>query len=148
MTIYYFSEACDRPINRAKNRYPDIRCYDQTRVKLTPLPVIVPPAAQSPPSQESNSSNAQNNSAAAVENTSDKSSVTSEEPKPAFVDGSDYINANFVNGYKKRKLWICAQGPLEYTVPEFWRMVYEQVRCIDLKENCFESNFLDSSVQF
>ena len=127
--IYDFSEACDRPINRAKNRYPDIRCYDQTRVKLTPLPIIAPPAAQSPPNQEGNSTNTPKDSqAVAVENNSDKGSVTSDEPKPTFVDGSDYINANFVNGYKKRKLWICAQGPLEYTVPEFWRMVYEQVR--------------------
>ena len=42
------------------------------------------------------------------------------------VDGSDYINANFVNGYKDRKRWICAQGPLDHTVADFWRMVYEQ----------------------
>ena len=133
-----FSEACDRPINRAKNRYPDIRCYDQTRVKLTPLPVIVPPAAQSPPGQEANANGTQNKPNASVETTSDKSSVTSEEPKATFVDGSDYINANFVNGYKKRKLWICAQGPLEYTVPEFWRMVYEQVRNIKQVENAFD----------
>ena len=127
----YFSDACDRPINRPKNRYPDIKCYDQTRVKLTPLPIMVPPAAQSPPSQESNSNNTPSivisGTAGALENNSDKSSVASDEPKPTFVDGSDYINANFVNGYKKRKLWICAQGPLEYTVPEFWRMIYEQV---------------------
>ena len=126
--MLYYSEACDRPINRPKNRYPDIKCYDQTRVKLSPLPVIVPPAAQSSPSQESNSADTTKSTAGALENNSDKSSVTSEEPKEAaFVDGSDYINANFVDGYEKRKLWICAQGPLEYTVPEFWRMIYEQV---------------------
>ena len=76
-----------------------------------------------------------------METNSDKSSVTSDEPKPAFVDGSDYINANFVNGYKKRKLWICAQGPLEYTVPEFWRMVYEQnVEMIIMLTNLEEYN--------
>ena len=93
------------------------------------MPIIAPPAAQSPPNQEGNITNTPKDSqAVAVENNSDKGSVTSDEPKQTFVDGSDYINANFVNGYKKRKLWICAQGPLEYTVPEFWRMVYEQVR--------------------
>ena len=27
-----------------------------------------------------------------------------------FIDGSDYINANFVSGYKDRKMWICAQA--------------------------------------
>lgn len=67
--------------NRPKNRYPDIKCYDQTRVKLSPL-----------------------------------------DDTP----GSDYINANFVEGYKGRKLYICAQGPLEKTVSDFWWMIYEQ----------------------
>jgi protein tyrosine phosphatase len=51
-----------------KNRYPDIKSYDQTRVKL---------------------------------------SLIDEIP------GSDYINADFVQGYKKRKLFICAQGPTQ-----------------------------------
>ena len=64
-------------------RYPDIKSYDQTRVKLS-----------------------------AVEE----------------VEGSDYINANYVFGYKERKRWICAQGPLESTLADFWRMIYEQVR--------------------
>ncbi len=42
-------------------------------------------------------------------------------------DASDYINANVVMGYRDRKRWICAQGPLEHTVADFWRMIYEQV---------------------
>jgi protein-tyrosine phosphatase len=75
------TEACDAPCNRVKNRYPDIKCYDQTRVKLS---------------------------------------------KVEDREGSDYINANFVEGYKDRKKWICAQGPLEHTVADFWRMVHEQ----------------------
>jgi len=72
---------CDLPCNRPKNRYPDIKSYDQTRVKLAPV----------------------------------------EE-----VEGSDYINSNYVFGYKERKRWICAQGPLESTLTDFWRMIYEQ----------------------
>ena len=52
----------------SKNRYPDIKSYDQTRVRLTSI-----------------------------------------EGTP----GSDYINADFVEGYKQRKLYICAQGPIE-----------------------------------
>lgn len=74
------SRACDSKDNVYKNRYPDIKCYDQTRVKLS-----------------TNSST-----------------------------GSDYINANFVIGYKERKKFICAQGPMDSTINDFWQMIWEQ----------------------
>ncbi|XP_059225629.1 tyrosine-protein phosphatase 69D isoform X2 [Stomoxys calcitrans] len=67
--------------NTPKNRYPDIKAYDQTRVKLSQI---------------------------------------------NGIQGSDYINANFVIGYKERKKFICAQGPMESTVSDFWRMIWEQ----------------------
>lgn len=75
------SRSGDMKENIYKNRYPDIKCYDQTRVKLSTLNGNV---------------------------------------------GSDYINANFVIGYKERKKFICAQGPMDSTVTDFWRMIWEQ----------------------
>ncbi|KAF0312425.1 Tyrosine-protein phosphatase 69D [Amphibalanus amphitrite] len=78
----YASEA---PENYKKNRYPDIRAYDQTRVKLSQID---------------------------------------------GVQSTEYINANFVWGYKERKKFICAQGPLEATIDDFWRMVWEH--CCEL----------------
>lgn len=88
--------ACDLPVNKCKNRYPDIKAYDQTRVKLSMI---------------------------------------------NDVEGSDYINANFVVGYKERKRWICTQGPLVSTLEDFWRMIHEQgVEIIIMLTNLEEYN--------
>lgn len=75
------TRASDSRDNIYKNRYPDIKAYDQTRVKLSQVDSIA---------------------------------------------GSDYINANYVLSYKERKKFICAQGPMDTTVNEFWRMIWEQ----------------------
>ncbi|KAK2726620.1 hypothetical protein QYM36_007454, partial [Artemia franciscana] len=88
------TKATDAFENLSKNRYPDIKAYDQTRVKLFPV-----------------------------------------------LGSTDYINANFVTGYKERKKFICAQGPMESTVQDFWRMIWEQrVEIIVMLTNLEEYN--------
>ena len=44
--------------------------------------------------------------------------------------GSDYINANFLNGHPdvraSRKAYIACQGPLKATTATYWQMMWEQ----------------------
>ncbi|KAM9313714.1 tyrosine-protein phosphatase non-receptor type 9 [Pholidichthys leucotaenia] len=70
--------------NQMKNRYSDVLCLDQSRVRLCQL--------------------------------SDDEDET-----------SDYINASFMDGYKRRNAYIATQGPLPKTFGDFWRMVWEQM---------------------
>uniref|UniRef100_UPI00398EAA5C receptor-type tyrosine-protein phosphatase H n=1 Tax=Pristiophorus japonicus TaxID=55135 RepID=UPI00398EAA5C len=54
---------------------------------------------------------------------------------------SDYINANYMPGYKSDREFIAAQGPLPDTVTDFWRMVWEQESAvIVMLTNCVELN--------
>lgn len=79
--------------NNYKNRYPNVKCFDHSRVVL----------------------------------------------QCDEQDDSDYINANYVDGFRQPKAYISTQGPLSRTAGDFWRMVWQaNSRVIVMVTQAFE----------
>jgi len=64
------------------------------------------------------------------------------------VEGSDYINASYVPGYEEDETYIVTQGPLEGTVPDFYRMVWEQDAGVVVMLTATEQNGKEMSFQY
>ncbi|RMZ94997.1 tyrosine- phosphatase non-receptor type 9 [Brachionus plicatilis] len=72
--------------NANKNRYRDVLCLDESRIKLV----------------------------------SEKNKFDDQCAK------NDYIHGNYVDGYKQKNAYISTQGPLDETVEDFWRMIWQE----------------------
>ncbi|WAR31481.1 PTPRA-like protein, partial [Mya arenaria] len=57
---------------------------------------------------------------------------------------SDYINANFIKGYKHQRAYIASQSPYDDdTVLDFWRMIYQyEVKVVVMMANIVEDNIV------
>ncbi|KAJ3602094.1 hypothetical protein NHX12_029853 [Muraenolepis orangiensis] len=44
-------------------------------------------------------------------------------------ENTDYVNASFIDGYRQKDSYIASQGPLQHTMEDFWRMIWEWRSC-------------------
>ncbi|XP_062868350.1 receptor-type tyrosine-protein phosphatase alpha [Trichomycterus rosablanca] len=44
-------------------------------------------------------------------------------------ENTDYVNASFIDGYRQKDSYIVSQGPLQQTIEDFWRMIWEWRSC-------------------
>ena len=64
------------------------------------------------------------------------------------VVGSNYINANYVDGYNSPAQFIATQAPLTHTVSDFWRMCWERKsHIIVMLTNLFERGRVSARLQ-
>ncbi|XP_072555524.1 receptor-type tyrosine-protein phosphatase C-like [Paramormyrops kingsleyae] len=64
------------------------------------------------------------------------------------ADGSDYVNASFIDGYNEPKKYIATQGPKNETLADFWRMVWEQQSSIIVMMTRCEEGNRDKCAQY
>ncbi|XP_062509110.1 receptor-type tyrosine-protein phosphatase S-like [Corticium candelabrum] len=62
--------------------------------------------------------------------------------------GTDYINASHLDGHRRRNAFIITQGPLENTVTDFWKMMWEQNSVSVVMLSCLEENGQQMSHQY
>ncbi|OQR75951.1 tyrosine-protein phosphatase non-receptor type 9-like [Tropilaelaps mercedesae] len=98
-------DAAREKVNQCKNRYTDVLCLDHSRVRL---PVTTRELAAQTSDREANEVNED-----IIHST-------------ARMGSTDYINANFVDGYAGSKAFISTQGPLPRTFGDFWKMIWEE----------------------
>lgn len=127
------SHASQDPKNETKNRFLDIKAYDESRVVLTMLGGGTANNKKASEMCTSSTSASSGSSSTSAGGESLSASISSGLSHVSHVNQShdnddnngDYINANFVQGYAHDNKFIATQGPKKETLVDFWRMVYQ-----------------------
>ena len=58
----------------------------------------------------------------------------------------EYLNANYVDGFRRPRAYIATQGPMQSTENLFWRMIFEQdIKIIVMITHLFEGGKVRSA---
>ena len=118
VTLPLTCQAFNQKANQRKNRYMDVVCVDQTRVKLarlserdvlggltsySPTPMPASPSSSPPPTigSETGSGGGEDATSGIYQN------VPVITP---LLNASDYIHANVVDGFLRKRAYVCCQG--------------------------------------
>ncbi|XP_036382453.1 receptor-type tyrosine-protein phosphatase alpha-like [Megalops cyprinoides] len=63
-------------------------------------------------------------------------------------ENTDYVNASFIDGYRQKDSYLASQGPLQYTVEDFWRMIWEWRSCSIVMLTELEERGQEKCVQY
>ncbi|XP_058841650.1 receptor-type tyrosine-protein phosphatase alpha-like [Acipenser ruthenus] len=61
---------------------------------------------------------------------------------------TDYVNASFIDGYRQKDSYIASQGPLQHTIEDFWRMIWEWKSCSIVMLTELEERGQEKCVQY
>ncbi|AAV98017.1 protein tyrosine phosphatase [Cotesia plutellae polydnavirus] len=64
------------------------------------------------------------------------------------INGTDYINANYVSGFDQPKKFIATEHPMEHTLNDFWTMVWQEYTLVIVMLSSAEEESQPSNIRY